>query len=46
VAAILLNQMGEPLIFEANGGLGVGICPWMKFLERKWFNQYDMYPIC
>lgn len=32
VAAVLLNQMGEPLIFEANGGLGVGICPWMKFL--------------
>jgi hypothetical protein len=35
--------MGEPLIFEANGGFGVGLCTWEKFVERRWWNQYELY---
>ena len=44
MGVVLLNQMGEPLIFEANGGVGVGICPWLKFVEKKWWKKYEMYP--
>ena len=42
IAVVLINQIGDPLIFEANGGLGVGLCSWSKFMSRKWWNQYDL----
>ena len=42
---MLLNGKGDPLIFEANGGFGVGLCPWRRFVEKKWFNQSELYLI-
>jgi hypothetical protein len=45
VAVALLNERGDLLLFEANGGFGVGICPWNKFVSKKWFQQYDLYYI-
>lgn len=42
VAVAILNSKGEALLFEANGGFGVGICPWSRFISRKWHEQYDL----
>jgi len=29
-------------LFEANGGFGVGVCPWNRFIQKKWYQQYDL----
>ena len=42
IGVVLLNQLAEPLIFEANGGFGVGICPWSKFVEKRSWDQYEI----
>jgi hypothetical protein len=43
VAVVLLNAMGDVLLFEANGGFGVGVCPWNRFILKRWYQQYDLY---
>ena len=45
MAVVLLNAIGDILLFEANGGFGVGICPWKQFMSKAWFNNYEMYLI-
>ena len=42
VAVVLMNSKGEVLLFEANGGFGVGVCPWNRFIQKKWYQQYDL----
>ena len=42
VAAVIMNCKSEPLIFEANGGFGVGIMPWSQFISKKFYANYDL----
>ena len=39
VAVLLRNERGEIIVFEATGGVGVGIMPWRKFIEMGWYKS-------
>lgn len=39
IAVVLKNVRGDVLLFEANGGIGVGIMPWHKFIEKKYYKK-------
>lgn len=42
MAVVLLNSKGDIVLFEANGGLGVGVCPWNRFILKRWYQMYDL----
>ena len=43
IAFVLKNLKNDVLLFEASGGVGVGIIPWKKFITKKWFKDQEMY---
>ena len=43
MAFVLKNLKNDVLLFEASGGVGVGIIPWKKFIKRGWYKDQDMY---
>lgn len=43
IAIVLKNVRHDVLLFEANGGVGVGIMPWHKFVSKKLYKKQEMY---
>ena len=43
IAVVLKNIRGEVVLFQANGGIGVGVMPWHKFISKRYYKKQEMY---